>query len=55
VIFSGPASSDETVFQEVEAIRQGGGFGSIIGRNSFPRKKEQALQFLGRIISIYGH
>jgi class I fructose-bisphosphate aldolase len=56
VIFSGgPASSDETVFQEVEAIRQGGGFGSIIGRNSFQRKKEQALQFLGRIISIYGH
>jgi len=56
VIFSGgPASSDETVFQEVAAIRQGGGFGSIIGRNSFQRKKEQALQFLNRIISIYGH
>jgi len=56
VIFSGgPASSDETVFQEVAAIRQGGGFGSIIGRNSFQRKKEQALQFLNRIITIYGH
>jgi class I fructose-bisphosphate aldolase len=55
VIFSGgPASSDETVYQEVTAIRQGGGFGSIIGRNSFQRKKEQALQFLGKIISIYG-
>jgi len=55
VIFSGgPASSDETVFQEVTAIRQGGGFGSIIGRNSFQRQKEQALQFLGKIISIYG-
>ncbi|HEY3860603.1 MAG TPA: class I fructose-bisphosphate aldolase [Verrucomicrobiae bacterium] len=55
VIFSGgPASSDETVFGEVKAIRDGGGFGSIIGRNSFQRKKEQALQFLGKIISIYG-
>jgi class I fructose-bisphosphate aldolase len=54
VIFSGgPASSDDTVFAEVTAIRQGGGFGSIIGRNSFQRKKEAALQFLGRIIDIY--
>jgi class I fructose-bisphosphate aldolase len=54
VIFSGgPASSDDTVYQEVTAIRQGGGFGSIIGRNSFQRKREQALQFLGKIISIY--
>ncbi|MGA2177191.1 MAG: class I fructose-bisphosphate aldolase [Verrucomicrobiota bacterium] len=54
VIFSGgPASSDETVFAEVTAIRQGGGFGSIIGRNSFQRKKEAALQFLAKIIAIY--
>jgi len=54
VIFSGgPASSDDTVFAEVTAIRQGGGFGSIIGRNSFQRKKDAALQFLGRIIDIY--
>jgi class I fructose-bisphosphate aldolase len=54
VIFSGgPASSDETVFAEVTAIRQGGGFGSIIGRNSFQRKKEAALQFLAKIITIY--
>jgi fructose-bisphosphate aldolase, class I len=56
VIFSGgPAVSDQTVYDEVTAIRQGGGFGSIIGRNSFQRKKEQALEFLGKIISIYGH
>ena len=54
VIFSGgPAVSDDAVYQEVTAIRQGGGFGSIIGRNSFQRKREQALQFLGKIISIY--
>ena len=55
MIFSGgPASSDENVYDEVKAIRQGGGFGSIIGRNSFQRKKEQALHFLGQVISIYG-
>jgi class I fructose-bisphosphate aldolase len=54
LIFSGgPAESDEKVFDEVRAIREGGGFGSIIGRNSFQRKKEQALQFLGKIMSIY--
>jgi fructose-bisphosphate aldolase, class I len=54
VIFSGGAAvSDEKVYEEVTAIRQGGGFGSIIGRNSFQRKREQALQFLGKIISIY--
>src|SRR5580658_7010890 len=56
VIFSGgPTSSDETVYQEVTAIRQGGGFGSIIGRNSFQRKKEEPMQFLGKIISIYAN
>jgi fructose-bisphosphate aldolase, class I len=54
VIFSGgAAAADDAVFQEVTAIRDGGGFGSIIGRNSFQRKKEQALQFLGKIIGIY--
>ncbi|HEY3853321.1 MAG TPA: class I fructose-bisphosphate aldolase [Verrucomicrobiae bacterium] len=54
VIFSGgPSVSDDEVYKEVTAIRQGGGFGSIIGRNSFQRKREKALEFLGKIISIY--
>ena len=54
VIFSGgPAESDERVFQEVAAIREGGGFGSIIGRNSFQRKREHALEFLNKIMTIY--
>jgi DhnA family fructose-bisphosphate aldolase class Ia len=35
------------------AIRDGGGFGSIIGRNSFQRPKEHALKFLERIMKIY--
>jgi class I fructose-bisphosphate aldolase len=37
----------------VTAIRDGGGFGSIIGRNSFQRSKKDALKFLGRIMNIY--
>jgi class I fructose-bisphosphate aldolase len=54
VIFSGgPAASDEQVFDEVRAIRDGGGFGSIIGRNSFQRKQPDALKFLGTIMGIY--
>jgi class I fructose-bisphosphate aldolase len=54
VIFSGGATvPDEQVFEEARAIRDGGGFGSIIGRNSFQRKKEDALKFLGTVIGIY--
>ncbi len=54
VIFSGgPAERDEVVFDEVRAIRDGGGFGSIIGRNSFQRKKPDALKFLRTIMEIY--
>src|ERR671935_853073 len=42
VIFSGgPKSEDKAFFEEVRAIRDGGGFGSIIGRNSFQRPKAE--------------
>ncbi len=56
VIFSGGAlqEQDEAVFDEVRAIRQGGGFGSIIGRNSFQRKRADALKFLKTIMELYG-
>jgi len=54
VIFSGGATAaDDQVFDEARAIRDGGGFGSIIGRNSFQRKKEDALKFLGTIMGVY--
>jgi len=54
VIFSGgPREEDAAVFDEVRAIRDGGGFGSIIGRNSFQRSKVEALRFLRTIIKIY--
>jgi len=56
VIFSGGATkdSDEAVFDEARAIRGGGGFGSIIGRNSFQRPREHAVKFLQTIMGIYG-
>ena len=54
VIFSGGAKSDtETVLNEARAIRDGGGFGSIIGRNSFQRPKPEALELLGNLMKIY--
>jgi class I fructose-bisphosphate aldolase len=36
-----------------QAIRDGGGFGSIIGRNSFQRQRNDALKFLDQILNIY--
>ena len=54
VIFSGGAKSeDQHVFEEARAIRDGGGFGSIIGRNSFQRPKAEAVKFLHTIMGIY--
>jgi len=55
VIFSGGAtkSDDEAVYDEARAIRDGGGFGSIIGRNSFQRPHDHAVEFLRNIMEIY--
>lgn len=54
VIFSGGAKSDtENVLNEARAIRDGGGFGSIIGRNSFQRARPEALQLLDGMMKIY--
>jgi class I fructose-bisphosphate aldolase len=54
VIFSGGATvSDQELYTEVRSIRDGGGFGSIIGRNSFQRKKIDALRFLREVMDIY--
>ena len=39
--------------EEARAIREGGGFGSIIGRNSFQRPKADALKFLQTVMGIY--
>src|SRR5690349_4598977 len=54
VIFSGgPKVSDEKLLDEVRAIKAGGGFGSIIGRNSFQRPRAEAIRLLGTIMDIY--
>lgn len=54
VVFSGGANkSMESLYEEIKAIKLGGGNGSIIGRNSFQRPKDQALKMLAEIIDIY--
>ncbi|MCW3099576.1 MAG: fructose-bisphosphate aldolase [Chthonomonadaceae bacterium] len=55
IIFSGGTfESDEKLLEEVQGVEDGGGFGSIIGRNSFQRPEPEALALLGRIMAIYG-
>ena len=54
VVFSGGAAKGEdAVFEDARAIRDGGGNGSIIGRNSFQRSREDALKMLGQLVDIY--
>jgi class I fructose-bisphosphate aldolase len=54
VIFSGgEAKETESILEEIRGIHQGGGFGSIIGRNSFQRPREDAVKFLRTVMDIY--
>ncbi len=54
VVFSGGAAkSVEGLLNEIREIRNGGGAGSIIGRNSFQRPRADALELLDTIIKIY--
>ena len=54
VVFSGGAKKGEdSVYDDARAIRDGGGNGSIIGRNSFQRSRADALAMLGKLVDIY--
>jgi len=54
VVFSGGATKGaESVYDDARAIRDGGGNGSIIGRNTFQRPRAEALAMLNKIIAIY--
>jgi class I fructose-bisphosphate aldolase len=55
VIFSGGATkaNDEDVIKEAEAIREGGGFGSIIGRNCFQRPEPAAKKLLDSLMKVF--
>jgi len=54
VVFSGGnAKGEKELLDEVRAIRDGGGNGSIIGRNTFQRPRDEALKLLDSIIRVY--
>jgi fructose-bisphosphate aldolase, class I len=54
VVFSGgEAKGTDSLLTEARAIRDGGGNGSIIGRNSFQRPRDEALKLLDGLINVY--
>ena len=54
VVFSGgEAKSLDGLYEEVRGLHDGGAHGSIIGRNTFQRPREEALAMLAKIIEIY--
>jgi class I fructose-bisphosphate aldolase len=54
VVFSGGATKGaDAVYDDALAIRDGGGNGSIIGRNTFQRPRAEALAMLDKIVDIY--
>lgn len=54
VIFSGGAAKGkDEVLEEIRQIHQGGGDGSIMGRNAFQRPFEEAAQLLRDVMEIY--
>jgi len=54
VVFSGGASKGrDGLLDEIRGLRDGGANGSIIGRNTFQRPREEALDLLSEIIAIY--
>jgi len=54
VVFSGGATKGaDAVYDDAIAIRDGGGNGSIIGRNSFQRENKESLAMLAKIMDIY--
>ena len=54
VVFSGGnVKGEKDLLDEVRAIRDGGGNGSIVGRNCFQRPRAEALALLDNIIKVY--
>ena len=54
VVFSGGAAKGaDAVYQDARDIRDGGGNGSIIGRNTFQRPRDEALAMLDKLMRIY--
>jgi class I fructose-bisphosphate aldolase len=54
VIFSGGESKGTAeVLEEIRGLRDGGAFGSIMGRNAFQRPHDEAVKLLKDVMAIY--
>ena len=54
IIFSGgPAKGRAEILEEIRGIAEGGGVGSIMGRNSFQRPKAEAIDLLHAVMDIH--
>ena len=54
IVFSGGAAKGgDSVLDDTRAIRDGGGNGSIIGRNCFQRPRDEAMVLLQTMVDIY--
>jgi class I fructose-bisphosphate aldolase len=54
VIFSGgEAKGTDEVLAEIRGLKEGGSFGSIMGRNAFQRPRAEALKLLDEVMKIY--
>jgi class I fructose-bisphosphate aldolase len=57
VVFSGGENTGDTekLLEDIRGIAAGGANGSIIGRNTFQRPREEALTMLAKIVDIFAH
>jgi class I fructose-bisphosphate aldolase len=54
VIFSGgEAKETAALLEEVKSIKEGGGFGSIMGRNAFQRPRAESIQLLKDVMNVF--
>jgi len=54
VIFSGgEAKGTDDIMQEVRGLRDGGAFGSIMGRNAFQRPHDEAVKLLRDVMDVF--
>jgi class I fructose-bisphosphate aldolase len=54
VIFSGgEAKETAALLEEIKGIKDGGGFGSIMGRNAFQRPHDEAVKLLKDVMNVF--
>ncbi|MFT3708612.1 MAG: class I fructose-bisphosphate aldolase [Archangium sp.] len=54
VIFSGgEAKETSALLEEIKGIKDGGGFGSIMGRNAFQRPRDESIKLLKDVMNVF--